>query len=74
MSTTNPADALREGFSGEVLEPAQPGYDDARRVFNGMFDRRPAGVSRGATNTEMVAAVDTARKVRQRSAGTLCRP
>jgi len=31
MSTTGLADALREGFSGQVLEPGQPGYDDSRR-------------------------------------------
>jgi FAD/FMN-containing dehydrogenase len=62
MSTTNPADALREGFSGEVLEPVQPGYDDARRVFNGMFDRRPAVIARCATTADVVAVVDTARK------------
>ena len=29
------------GFGGEVLEPADAGYDGARRVFNGLIDRRP---------------------------------
>ena len=32
-STINTADVLRDGFSGDVLRPAQPGYDEARRVL-----------------------------------------
>ena len=61
MSTTGLADALREGFSGQVLEPGQPGYDDSRRLFNPMIDRRPAVVARCATTPDVVAAVSTAR-------------
>ena len=45
MSTAHPADALRDGFSGDVLRPAQPGYEEARRVFNRMI-RPPAGADR----------------------------
>jgi len=64
MSTTHPADALREGFSGPVLEPGQPGYDEARRVFNGMIDRRPAVIAQCGTTADVVAAVNTAREHR----------
>jgi FAD/FMN-containing dehydrogenase len=62
MSTSSPADALRGGFSGQVLELAQPGYDEARRVFNGMFDRRPAVIARCASTADVVAAVNAARE------------
>jgi FAD/FMN-containing dehydrogenase len=62
MSTTNPADVLRGGYSGEVLGPGQPGYDEARRVFNAMFDRRPAVIARCATTADVMAAVNTARE------------
>jgi FAD/FMN-containing dehydrogenase len=62
MSTTNPAEALADGFSGQVLGPAQAGYDEARRVFNGMFDRRPAVIARCASTADVAAAVNTARK------------
>src|SRR5262245_25139898 len=62
MSTTNPADALRNRFSGQVLEPDQPGYDDARRVFNGMIDRRPAVIARCASTADVAAAVNAARE------------
>jgi FAD/FMN-containing dehydrogenase len=34
------------GFRGPVLAPGDPGYDAARRIWNGRFDRRPALVAR----------------------------
>ena len=47
MSTTPAVDAaalqtLADGFAGRVLQRADDGYDDARRVHNGLIDRRPA--------------------------------
>src|SRR5215475_10027548 len=62
MSTTIPADILRDGFSGQVMEPEQPGYEDARRVFNAMIDRCPALIARCASATDVVVAVNTARE------------
>ena len=32
---------LGEGFKGEVIPPEDPGYDDARAVWNGSIDKRP---------------------------------
>ena len=48
-------------LTGSVLRPTDAGYDDARRVFNGMIDRRPALIARCATTGEVVAAVRHAR-------------
>jgi FAD/FMN-containing dehydrogenase len=62
MTTTSPADHLRSGFSGEVFRPGEPGYDEARHVFNGMFDRRPAVIARCASTADVVAAVTAARE------------
>ena len=35
-------DSLRRGFAGELLTPGAAGYDDARSLWNGDIDRRPA--------------------------------
>src|SRR6266702_4749714 len=61
MSTTHPAAALADGFSGQLIGPEQPGYDEARRVFNAMIDRRPALIARCASTADVVAAVHAAR-------------
>ena len=60
MIATDPADAVRERFAGELLVPGQPGYDEARRVFNGTIDRRPALVARCATSDDVARAVGVA--------------
>jgi FAD/FMN-containing dehydrogenase len=40
----------------------EPGYDEARTVWNGMIDRRPALVVRATGNADVVAAVNYARE------------
>jgi FAD/FMN-containing dehydrogenase len=37
---------LREAMRGQVLVPGEPGYDEARRVWNATVDRRPALIAR----------------------------
>ena len=32
---------LRHSFRGELICPSDPDYDEARRVWNGMIDKRP---------------------------------
>ncbi len=58
---SGPADALQGHFSGELLTPAHPGYEQARHVFNAMIDRRPAVIARCANSSDVAAAVDVAR-------------
>jgi FAD/FMN-containing dehydrogenase len=62
MTNPHPAHALRDRFSGELLVPGQTGYDEARRIFNGMIDRRPAVIARCADVADVVAAVAVARE------------
>ena len=55
-------DAFRGSFGGEVITPDAAGYDDARRVWNAMFDRRPAIVVRPTSVDDVVAAVRFGRE------------
>lgn len=55
---------LREfgnAMSGQVLMPNDPVYDHARRVWNGMHDKRPVLIARCQTTQDIVHSVDFAR-------------
>jgi FAD/FMN-containing dehydrogenase len=49
-------------FRGDLLQPATSGYEDARKVWNGMVDRRPACIARCRTTDDVVEAVRFARE------------
>jgi len=49
------------GFSGIEIHPGDAEYDDARAVFNGMIDRRPAVILRCTSTDDVVAVVNYAR-------------
>ena len=57
-----PWNALETAIGGDLLLPDNPGYDEARRVWNGMIDRRPAAIARARTTDDVVAAVRFARE------------
>jgi hypothetical protein len=48
--------SLPEVIEGEVI-PRDPAYDEARKVWNGAIDRRPAAIVRCAKVFDVVAAV-----------------
>jgi FAD/FMN-containing dehydrogenase len=49
--------ALREELVGDVFAPGDPGFDEARTVFNSMIDRRPAVIAQCVTEDDVVRAV-----------------
>src|SRR5438477_10050243 len=51
------ADSLR----GPLLQPGEDGYDESRRVWNGMIDRHPALIARCTGAADVMAAVRFAR-------------
>jgi hypothetical protein len=53
---------LRERFRGALLQPKEEGYDEARRIWNGAIDRRPALIARCVGTDDVVEAVRFARE------------
>ena len=48
-STTSPASAARQemtGFGGTLIGPDDSGYDEARKLYNAMIEKRPALIAR----------------------------
>jgi FAD/FMN-containing dehydrogenase len=56
------ATELAEQVSGPVLGPEDAKYDDARALYNGLIDRRPALIVRCRTKDDVVAALAVARE------------
>ena len=54
--------ALRVQLSGEALAPDDAGYDVARRIQNGLIDRRPALIARCRGTADVQAAVRFGRE------------
>ncbi|HEY6318881.1 MAG TPA: FAD-binding oxidoreductase [Acidimicrobiia bacterium] len=60
MSTTA-VDTLRSQVSGTVVAPGDADYEAARKVYNGMIDKRPAAVVRCNGSADVAAVVRLAR-------------
>ena len=50
-------EALRASVTGPVVAPGDPGYDEARKVYNFMIDRNPAAVVSCRTTDDVAAVV-----------------
>ncbi len=54
--------AFRGRFRGEVIEPADARYNEARKVYNGMIDRKPLLIAQCADAADVMTAVQMARE------------
>ena len=61
MAASNTVRYTLPNFAGLLLHPGDDGYDDARKVFNGMIDRHPAVIARCRTAADVALAVGLAR-------------
>ena len=65
-SARSVADAARElagTFSGQLLQPGDAGYEEARRVHNGLVDKRPALIARCRGVADVVDSVKLGREL-----------
>lgn len=53
---------LATALRGELIVPEDAGYNDARNVYNGMIDKRPALIARCAHIADVIAAITFARE------------
>ncbi|MEW6323343.1 MAG: FAD-binding oxidoreductase [Acidobacteriota bacterium] len=53
---------FRARLRGEMLLPSHAGYEEGRRIYNAMIDRRPSLIVRCASTEDVVAAVQFARE------------
>lgn len=53
---------FKESLRGELILANEPGYDDARSIWNAMIDRQPALIARCLGVADVVTAVNFARE------------
>src|SRR5438552_18902846 len=61
MATTIDTAALAIEFAGQLLQPTEAGYDEARRVHNGLVDKHPALIARCSGTADIADAAKLAR-------------
>jgi len=62
-SVASAAAELAATFQGQLLTPGDIGYEDARKVHNGLVDKRPALIARCRGVTDVVGALDLTRRL-----------
>jgi FAD/FMN-containing dehydrogenase len=61
---TTDVSELKKRMRGQILQPGDEAYDAARRIWNGMIDRRPVAIARCTGPADVMAAVRFAREQR----------
>lgn len=59
--TARELEELRNRLSGLLLEPGNPGYDDARRLWNGMHDLHPRAIALAGSIGDIDPVLEVAR-------------
>ncbi len=53
---------FKASLGGELIQPNDDGYDEARKVWNAMVDKRPALIARCKGTADVITAVNFARE------------
>ena len=59
---TQPFHELAAALRGDLIRPEDPGYDEARAVYNAMIDKHPAAIARCRDTADVIACVRFARE------------
>ena len=62
MLTQEAIDGFRAKLGGQLIQPEDEGYDEARKVYNGMIDRRPRLIAGCSDVADVITAVDFGRE------------
>ena len=62
MLETSIAEALAAQLRGNLIAREDPGYDEARALFNGMIDRKPAMIAQCSGTADVITCVNFARE------------
>ena len=61
LAATAAYEELAAAVRGDLIMPADPGYDQARAVYNAMIDKRPAAIVRCRDTADVITCVRFAR-------------
>ena len=62
MLDTPTIDKFQAGLRGELIRRADPQYEEARKLYNAMIDKRPLLIARCADVADVISAVNFARE------------
>ena len=62
MLDTSTIDKFQAGLRGELIRRNDPQYDEARKLYNAMIDKRPLLIARCADIADIISAVNFARE------------
>ena len=60
--TENQLEEFQSNFRGDVFHAGTHGYDTVRKIWNGMFDRKPGLVARCVGTSDVIQAVNFGRE------------
>jgi FAD/FMN-containing dehydrogenase len=62
VETNKLVQQFAQSLRGELIQPSDNGYDEARKLYNAMIDRRPRFIVRCADVADVIASVNFARE------------
>ena len=62
MLNENSFKDLKANLRGGLIEPSDKGYDEARKVYNGMIHKKPRAIARCADVADVIRSVNFARE------------